>query len=126
MSFNRTTYDTCSYKQDLQDNVSTLSYLLSPYRYEHVNKCRHQLGFVGGTAVSHVQGNLVDLDSELRGQTRIISKCGTNQYVPTNDGIIKNDKTAPIDTTMLHLPACQSIMYREVPLPPSINYNKCS
>ena len=72
-----------------------------------------------------VYGNLVDLESELRGQTRIISKCGTNQYVPTNDGIIKNDKTQPIDTTMLHLPACQSIMYREVPMPPKINYNKC-
>jgi hypothetical protein len=109
----------------LQGNVSTLSYLLSPYRYEHENKCRHQLGFVGGTVVSHIQGNLVDLDSELRGQTRIISKCGTNQYVPTEDGIIKNDKTQPIDTTMLHLPACQSIMYREVPMPPKINYDKC-
>jgi len=109
MSFNRTTYDNCSYKQELQGNVSTLSYLLSPYRYEHENKCRHQLGFVGGTG----------------GQTRIISKCGTNQYVPTEDGIIKNDKTPPIDTTMLHLPACQSIMYREVPMPPKINYDKC-
>jgi len=42
MSFNRTTYDNCSYKQELQGNVSTLSYLLSPYRYEHENKCRHQ------------------------------------------------------------------------------------
>lgn len=125
MSFNRTTYDICSYKQELQSNVSTLSYLLSPYRYEHSNKCRHQLGFIGGTAVSHIQGNLVDLDSELRGQTRIISKCSTNQYVPTDDGIITNDKTAPIDTTMLHLPACQSIMYREVPLPPKTNYNHC-
>ena len=62
MSFNRTTYDNCSYKQELQNNVSTLSYLLSPYRYEHENKCRHQLGFVGGTVVSHIQGNLVDLD----------------------------------------------------------------
>ena len=81
MSFNRTTYDNCSYKQELQDNVSTLSYLLSPYRYEHENKCRHQLGFVGGTVVSHIQGNLVDLDSELRGQTRIISKCGTTRLL---------------------------------------------
>ena len=126
MSFNRTTYDNCSYKQEeLQGNVSTLQYLLSPYRYEHANKCRHQLGFIGGTAVSHIQGNLVDLDSELRSQTRIVSKCNTNQYVPTNDGIIKNDKTKPIDTTMLHLPACQSIMYREVPAPPKINYDKC-
>lgn len=125
MSFNRTTYDTCSYNQELQENVSTLSYILSPYRYEHKDKCRHQLGFIGGTAVSHVQGNMVDLDSELRGQTRYLSKCGANQYVPTDDGIIKNDKTAPIDTTMLHLPACQSIMYRETPLPPKIKYNHC-
>jgi hypothetical protein len=68
---------------------------------------------------------MVDLDSELRGQTRYISKCGNNQYVPTDDGIIKNDKTQPIDTTMLHLPACQSIMYRETPLPPKMSYNHC-
>lgn len=125
MSFNRTKYDTCSYNQNLQESVSTLSYILSPFRYEHKDKCRHQLGFLGGTAVSHIQGNLVDLDSELRGQTRFLSKCGNNQYVPTEDGIFKNDKTAPIDTTMLHLPACQSIMYREVPLPPKMNYNHC-
>lgn len=125
MSFNRTIYDSCSYKQELQENVSTLSYILSPYRYEHKDKCRHQLGFIGGTNVSHVKGNLVDLDSELRGQTRIISKCQTNLYVPTNDGIIKNDKTQPIDTDKLHLPACQSIMYRSVPTPPKMEYNHC-
>lgn len=125
MSFNRTIYDTCSYKQELQESVSTLSYILSPFRYEHKDKCRHQLGFLGGTAVSHIQGNLVDLDSELRGQTRIISKCAGNLYVPTEDGIIKNDKTAPIDTTALHLPACQSIMYRSVPMPPQMEYNHC-
>lgn len=125
MSFNRTKYDNCSYKQNLQNNVSTLSYILSPMNWEHKDKCRHQLGLVGGTAVSHIQGNFVDLDSELRGQTRYISKCGTNLYVPTDDGIIKNDKTAPIDTTSLHLPACQSIMYRSVPLPPQMKFNNC-
>ena len=125
MSFNRTKYDTCSYKLDLQTSVDTLGHILSPYRYEHKDKCRHQLGFIGGTNVSHVKGNLVDLDSELRGQTRIISKCQTNMYVPTNDGIIKNDKTEPIDTGKLHLPACQSIMYRSVPTPPKMEYNHC-
>jgi hypothetical protein len=125
MSFNRSIYDSCSYKQELQENVSTLSYILSPFRYEHKDKCRHQLGFVGGTNVSHVKGNLVDLDSELRGQTRIISKCQTNLYIPTEDGIIKNDKTQPIDTGKLHLPSCQSIMYRSTPAPPKMNYNHC-
>ena len=125
MSFNRSKYDTCSYKQNLQNNVSTLSYIISPMNYERSDKCRHQLGLVGGTAVSHIKGNMVVLESELRGQTRYISKCGNNLYVPTNDGIIKNDKTEPIDTNALHLPACQSIMYRSVPKPPPMEYNKC-
>ena len=93
MSFNRTKYDTCSYKQNLEESVNTLGYILTPFRYEHKDKCRHQLGFIGGTSVSHIQGNMVDLESELRGQTRFISKCGTNYYIPTNDNIIKNDKT---------------------------------
>jgi len=125
MSFNRTKYDNCSYKQNLQNNVSTLGYILSPINWEHRDKCRHQLGLVGGTAVSHIKGNLVDLESELKGQTRYISKCGGNLYVPTEDGIIKNDKTQPIDTSVLHLPACQSIMYRSIPLPPKMNYDRC-
>jgi|SRR6056300_117934 hypothetical protein len=125
MSFNRGKYDNCSYKQNLQNNVSTLSYVLSPMNFEREDKCRHQLGFIGGTSVSHIKGNIIDLESELRGQTRYISKCPDNLYVPTDDGIIKNDKTDPIDTTALHLPACQSIMYRSIPKPPQMEYNKC-
>jgi hypothetical protein len=125
MSFNRTKYDNCSYKVDLKSSVDTLSYVLSPYRYENNNKCMHQLGLVGGTAVSHIKGNLVDLDSELRGQTRIISKCPTNLYTPSDNGIIMNDKTPPIDQSMKHLPSCQSIMYRPVPLPPPLKINNC-
>ena len=125
MSFNRPKYDTCSYKQDLQSSVDTLAHILSPYRYEHKDKCIHEFGFVGGTAVSHIQGNLVDLDSELRGQTRIITKCNNNQYKPSENGIVNNDKTTPINTNMTHLPTCQAIMYRSVPLPPPIKINNC-
>jgi len=125
MSFNRTKYDNCSYTTDLQTNVDTLGHILAPYRYEHKNKCMHQLGFVGGTAVSHIQGNLVDLDSELRGQTRILTKCSVNQYKPNDNNMITNDRTPPIDTTMKHLPKCQSIMYRSIPLPPPLKINKC-
>jgi len=125
MSFNRSKYDTCAYKYDLQTNVSTLDYVLSDIRYNNTNKCRHQLGLIGGTNVSHIKGNIVDLESELRGQTRLLSKCQNNLYVPTNDNIIKNDKTEAIDTTMQHLPACQTIMYRSIPLPPKMNLNNC-
>jgi hypothetical protein len=112
--------------KDLKENVSILSYLLSPFRYEHQDKCRHKLGIVGGTAVSHVQGNMVDLESELRGQTRYNTKCTKNAVKPLVEGeFIHNDKTDPIATAKKHLPACQFISYREVPLPPSVNYGKC-
>jgi len=126
MSFNRSMYDTCSYARDLKDNVSILSYVLSPYRYEHQEKCRHNLGLVGGTAVSHVQGNMVDLESDLRGQTRLLSKCTSHYASPVAEGgVISNDKTAPIDTSKKHLPSCQMISYRSVPLPRQDNYSKC-
>lgn len=127
MSFNHLGMDHCTYKRNLKENVSILGYVLSPFRYEHSEKCRHELGLVGGTAVSHVRGNMVDLESDLRGQTRFLTKCVAHQHQPMEPGKseIKNDKTAPIDTTKLHLPACQMISYKGVPLPPPMNRPVC-
>lgn len=126
MSFNNLSYDSCTYRKDLKENVGILSYVLSPFRFEHKNKCRHELGLVGGTAVSHIDGNLVDLESELRGQTRYLTKCTSTAATPLQQGqSIINDKTPPIPTTMKHLPPCQMISYRSVPLPPPMNMNKC-
>jgi hypothetical protein len=126
MSFNRSSYDSCTYSRNLKENVGILSYVLSPYRFEHQNKCRHELGLVAGSAVSHVNGNIVDLESDLRGQTRFLTKCPTNAARPIVQGQpITNDKTRPIDTSARHLPSCQMISYRAVPLPPPMNTPKC-
>jgi hypothetical protein len=126
MSFNHLRDDTCNYKRRLNESMNILGYVLSPYRYENANKCRHELGLVGGSAVSHVKGNLVDLESDLRGQTRFNSKCWSHEYLPPKEGeMLKNDKTPPIDITMKHLPACQMIAYKEVPLPGLGDYRKC-
>ena len=38
---------------------------------------------------------------------------------------LKNDKTEPIDTSLKHLGSCQSIMFKSIPLPPKMNFNKC-
>ena len=70
MSSNRLIYDTCAYKKTLDESVGPLSYLLNPIKYENCNKCRMELGIVGGSNVSHIRGNLVDLENDLRGQTR--------------------------------------------------------
>lgn len=119
MSFNRPAYDANTYKRHLHENVSILSYVLNQDRYENVRKCRHELGLVAGTAVSHVTGNMVDLESDLRGQTRLLSQCTATQATPLQPGApVVNDKTAPIDTNLRHLPPCQMISYRSVPLPP--------
>jgi hypothetical protein len=126
MSFNHPIYDHCTYKRNLKENVSILSYVLSPFRYEHKEKSRHRLGLVGGTAVSHIQGNMVDLESDLRGQTRYLTHCAGTQYKPVNPGDnITNDKTAPIDTRLKHLQTNQMIAYKSVPLPPPFNPPKC-
>lgn len=127
MSFNHITDDSCTYARNLRENVSMLSFQLSPYRYEHPDKCRHELGLRGGSAVSHIQGNMVDLESELRGQTRYNTKCAWRQAKPlVADEPIINDKTAPIETRKTHLPACQMISYPAVPLPPAMELPRCN
>ena len=37
--------------------------MLNPIKFENCNKCRMELGIVGGTAASHIQGNIVDLEA---------------------------------------------------------------
>ena len=104
--------------------MNTLEYMLSPYRYEHVDKRRHNLGLIGGSAVSHIRGNLVDLESDLRCQTRLNTHCVDKQHKPVLPGEpIINDKTAPIDTTLVHLPSLQMISYKSVPFPPAMSAN---
>ena len=79
MSSNRLMYDTCEYNTRLNESVGTLEYTLDPIRYENCNKCRMELGVVGGSAVSHIQGNLVDLETDLMGITRKASLCPTKK-----------------------------------------------
>lgn len=119
MSFNRLSYDQNTYQRHLNANVGVLGYIMNPLQYEHQQKCRHEFGLVGGTNVSHINGNLVDLESEMRGQTHILSKCGTNQPKPLTIGdSIQNDKTSPVSTQMKHLPSCQMISYKSIQAPP--------
>ena len=118
MSFNRLSYDHCKYSRELHENTDVLKYIINPVRYEHPEKCRPELGTLAGANVSQIKGNIVDLESELFGITRNLSKCSSAQVKPlSQQPIILNDKTKPIDTTKLHLRSCQVIGYDPVPLP---------
>ena len=57
-------------KLRLNENLGTLEYMLDNSTYENCGKCRMELGIIGGTAVSNIQGNLVDLETDLFGIIR--------------------------------------------------------
>ena len=82
MSSNRLIYDTCESENRIQESTGPLSYIINPIKYENCNKCRMELGIVGGNAVSQIKGNLVDLECDLRGQTRPASLCPDKHYQP--------------------------------------------
>lgn len=128
MSSTRLPYDTCAYNVDLRQSIAPLNYMLDPAKYENCNKCRMELGIVGGTAVSHINGNLVDLENDLRNQNRPYSHCPEYNYLPNeNQGkeFIKPVCHPVIDMNMSHLPSCQMVGYGSVPLTPELNISRC-
>jgi len=139
MSFNRLKYDMCAHTQHNYQSVSPLAFQLDPSRYENCNKCRNEFGLIGGSAVSNVKGNLVDLESDLKGITRLSSKCPSLDYqMPCPQVGMGNcqpkkimirgtptTKARTIDTQLVHLPPCQMNRYKPVPLPPVVNYPRC-
>lgn len=108
-------YDTCAYSKRLDESVGPLAYMLNPIKFENDKKCRHEKGLVGGTAVSHNTGNLVDLENDLRGITRHQSLCPAKKY----------QFGAGTKGKKVHLPACQMIQYKTYKNPPGVKLPSC-
>ena len=131
MSANRLSYDECSYKQSLFQSVAPVNYTLDPVKFEHKDKCRMELGTVGGTNVSHIRGNLVDLENDLRGQRHPSTKCSMYKYKPPSDNVLKSEEYIKpvahpdIDISMQHLGSCQMFDYKPVPKEPEMRINRC-
>lgn len=128
MSSNRLMYDMCATTTRLHDSTGPLAYIMNPLKYENCSKCRSELGLLGGPAVSQIKGNLVDLENDLRGQTRILSQCPALKYHPGQKIMSKGPGAIPgdvVDTELLHLPSCQMIRYKPVPLPEPIQMETC-
>ncbi len=83
MSLNSLIYDPATYRQEIYQSTQPLGYLLNPIKFENCHKCRHEIGIVGGNDVSLTTTNIVDLESDLSGRSRILSKAVCGNYVPT-------------------------------------------
>ena len=95
-------------------------------QYVNPRPQRHILGIVGGNEASLIKGNMVDLESDLRGITIPITFAPWRQYQPPQQKkeiIRDNVKTSlTIDIQKAHLPAYQMIGYPAVVAPyPIIN-----
>jgi len=80
-------YDDCAYQRRLHESTSPLLYQIAPYAYESCQKC-HQgypgfIGSMGGAAGGFGIGpDRIDIDSDIRGQTRLYTRCPTHKYNP--------------------------------------------
>ncbi len=84
MSSNRLLYDSCTYENRVKTSTAPYQYMTFNGKYENSSKCTIDRGIVGGNNVSLYSGNMVDLESDLRGQTRLASKCPSRKYMPKN------------------------------------------
>ena len=86
-SLTRGIYDDCAYKQRLYESTSPLLYNLSILPHESCQKC-HQaypgfIGSLGGDGFG-IGPDRIDIDSDLRGQTRVSTRCPSHKYNPNS------------------------------------------
>lgn len=86
---NRLIYDDCYYKQYIHGSVSPFVYNMYEGKFENCGKCRKDKFY-------HIY-DLVDVESELRNQTRPMSACGGWKYNPnTKQPACQTFKSQPV------------------------------
>jgi hypothetical protein len=131
MSSNRLSYDSCAYQKYLQQSTGPLDYMMYTGKYDNSAKCRIEFGTVGGNGVSLYSGNLVDLESDLRGQTRMASLCPKTMYEPNCSNCNNQMNGLPCSSEqckpkLINQPSCQMQYYPRVPVPPQSKINSCN
>ena len=117
MSFTRSFYDACAYNKELRQSTSVLDYVLDPNKFYNCNPCRIELGTFGGNNVSLSKDNLVNVESDLRNQTRQLSRCPERKYLPEcegcdcNEGLPCGGDSCVDRVPRTDLPSCNIINY---------------
>lgn len=106
-SSNRTIYDNCAYAQWVYSSTQPLDYMLYMGKNENCGKCRYDKFW-------HPY-DLVDVESELRNQTRPASKCGAYRYNPNCTASKKCISTYDTKVPVVYPPEVCSILYQNIP-----------
>lgn len=119
MSLNSLRYDPSTYREEVAQSTKPISYMLNPIKFENCHKCRNEFGLVAGNDVSLSTTNIVDLESDLSGRSRVLSKATCGQFVPTCRSGKRCRNAMPglpyecpeCQEKKLHLRPCQMVSY---------------
>ena len=121
-------FQTLTHPFEKSENPQT--YAENVFAYVHKKPARHVLGLVGGNEVSLPQGNMVDVESDLRGLNIPLTKCSAREYQPPpkNQAAISRKSTkgqVTIDVQQRHLPSVQMWPYSATFAPIPMNVQQC-
>jgi hypothetical protein len=117
---------------DILQSMRPSEYILDRNRVYNEKVCRPQFGILGGTAVSHTNSNIVDVENELYGLTRSLSKCSSFKYMPPTEENIdkyvqKNynrpNKNPVLNLNKKHLETCDFFDYNEIEKEPPMIFD---
>lgn len=109
-SSNRQLYDNCVYQKNLYEATAPLNFNLFLGKYENCQKCTYN-----GDYWVRYDPQIVDIETELRNQTRPLSKCDQFKYSPNcqKSGMCIStfDKSVPV----VLVPEVCPIIYNNIP-----------
>jgi hypothetical protein len=117
---------------DTIKSIRLNNYILDDNKYDNRNKCRVEFGILGGSTVSHTKSNIVDIENDLLGITRVSSKCANNLYkTPDNNKIkpvdnFKTDNKPILNLEKQHLKPCNFFNYKLIPNEPALVFDDCN
>lgn len=135
MAFNRLLYDSCTVETEMKQNTSFFDAHMDASRFVHTDPCRHSFGIVGAASgvsavapaatpngdIPKVRGALVELENDLRGQTRPATRCPRYDYAPKVGEVSSEELWKPVKHPVIrtdrpfHVDTCQIIDYTPAP-----------
>lgn len=125
----RTKYDTCTKNLSNLMSSKIKDYMLFEGKYYNDKPCMVP-HLNCGNCVSKIKGNMVDLESDLRGQTRALCKCDKCQYQPSCANKYEDPNSglpcpSGNDVNLMPLSSCQMNSFKKLVLPDPVFIKYC-
>lgn len=101
----RNMYDNETYKKRMLESTEPLEYIMNSYKNKHTNNRMNLNGTIGGNNVSIIKGNIIDLESKLRGTDSKLQKHIVENELKGINLKLKHLKTVQlIDKPLMEIP----------------------